>query len=329
MAIIFRLIAVAATLAALFSGQAMAYQYGYYAPHAYGSPRGYYQPYARAPYSDYYAFQRYRVQPAYTRKSASVPAPAAVASRDLHLPEMHSRQDSGYSQNELPQAAAETELEQADLNNRKQHFINELLPYIEEENRRLTRLRARVEGIIAAIENNIAVTESDQQEIISLANSYRVNGNPLQYKTARQELLRKIDLIPSSLALAQAANESAWGASRFAREANNLFGIWTYDENKGLKPRDREEGEKHLVRIFDDFGESVRYYIHTLNSHPAYEELRDIRQQLRQTDHVIDGHALAAGLEKYSAKGKMYIDLIQDLIRQNEWARLDAGDQST
>jgi Bax protein len=329
MAIIFRLFAMAATLAALFSGQAAAYQYGYYAPHAYGDPRGYYQPYARAPYPDYYAAQRYRVQPAYTRALAPVPASAGVASRDVHITEIHRHTDSGRSQNESPQVAAETMAQRPELNSKKQQFINQLLPYIEEENRRLTILRARVERTIAAIENNVAVTEAEQQHIISLANSYRVDGNPLQYKTAREELLRKIDLIPSSLALAQAANESAWGESRFAREANNLFGIWTYDENKGLKPRDREEGKKHLVRIFDNFGESVRYYMYTLNSHPAYEELRDIRQQLRQADHVIDGHALAAGLEKYSAKGDMYIDLIQDLIRQNEWARLDAGDQST
>jgi Bax protein len=215
------------------------------------------------------------------------------------------------------------------LSNKKQQFINELLPYIEQENRRLMLLRARVERIIAGIENNTALAESEQQQIIRLAKKYRVDGNPLQSDVARKELHRKIDLIPASLALAQAANESAWGKSRFAREANNLFGIWTYDQDKGLKPQDREEGKTHLVRVFDDFGESVRYYMYTLNSHPAYDKLRDIRQQLRESGLIIDGHALAAGLEKYSAKGEMYIDMIQDLIKHNEWAQLDDGDQST
>ena len=79
--------------------------------------------------------------------------------------------------------------------------------------------------------------------------------------------------------------------------------------------------------MFDDIGASVRYYMHTLNSHPAYDQLRSIRQQLRQSGQAISGHELAAGLEKYSAKGQAYIDLIRSLIRQNKWARLDTGDQ--
>jgi Bax protein len=307
----------------------MAYQYGYYAPGYNRIHRGYYEPYARAPYPGYYAAQRYRVQPASIRAITPVPAPAADVSRKAYIPETNSLTDSGHTRNEKPDVAADTMVEASGLSNKKQQFINELLPYIEQENRRLMVLRARVERIIAIIENSVPLAESEQQQIISLAKKYRVNDNPLQNESARKELLRKIDLIPASLSLAQAANESAWGKSRFAREANNLFGIWTYDETKGLKPQSREEGKTHLVRIFDDFGESVRYYMYTLNSHPAYEKLRDIRQQLRASSHVIDGHALAAGLEKYSAKGEMYIDLIQDLIRQNEWAQLDAGDQST
>jgi Bax protein len=328
---IFRLIVVAATLAVLFSGQARAYQYGYYAPSSYGIPRGYSQPYARAPYPYYYYdAQRYRAQPAYARATAPVTASATGASRNSYTPATKNQtESSSHSRNEKSDVAVDTAFDVSGLSNKKQQFINELLPYIEQENRRLMVLRTTVQRLIAGIENNAALAESEQQHIISLAKKYRVNGNPLQNDNARKELLRKIDLIPASLALAQAANESAWGESRFAREANNLFGIWTYDEGKGLKPKSREEGKTHLVRIFDGYGESVRYYMYTLNSHPAYEELRDIRQQLRVSSQVIDGHALAAGLEKYSAKGEMYIDLIQDLIKQNEWALLDAGDQST
>lgn len=76
------------------------------------------------------------------------------------------------------------------------------------------------------------------------------------------------------------------------------------------------------MRIFDNYGESVNYYMYNLNSHPAYEELRDIRRQLRASGIAIDGHKLAAGLEKYSAKGQAYINLIRSLITQNEWAQL-------
>jgi Bax protein len=226
-------------------------------------------------------------------------------------------------------SAPETVIAESGLTDRKQAFINELLPYIEQENRRLRVMRNNVEQIFARLDARVALDKYETQQISRLADKYRLNGDPLQDKNARTELLRKIDIIPASMALAQAANESAWGESRFAREANNLFGIWTYDEEKGLKPLDREEGKTHLVRIFDDFGESVSYYMHTLNSHPAYAELRDIRQQLRERNQVIDGHKLAAGLEQYSARGQQYIDLIQSLIRQNEWAQLDSGNQQT
>jgi Bax protein len=213
------------------------------------------------------------------------------------------------------------------LAGKKHEFNSTLLPYIEEENRRLIALRKRVGAMFDKIERDRALSTSEQQEISKLASQYRVKGDPLVDVTAREEVLRKIDIIPSSLALAQAANESAWGESRFAQQANNLFGIWTYDKDKGLKPKRREEGKTHLVRIFDDFGESVRYYMYTLNSHPAYQELRQIRQQLRVSGQVIEGRKLAAGLEKYSAKGQVYIDLIQSLIEQNEWVLLDTDNE--
>jgi len=210
----------------------------------------------------------------------------------------------------------------------KQVFIASLLPSIEKENRRLLVLRKAVGPLLDELDAGGSLSQREQQKIKELAKRYRVKQDPLATKAARSELLRKIDIIPLSLTLAQAANESAWGQSRFAREANNLFGIWTYDKDKGLKPGNREQGKKHLVRIFDDIGGSVRYYMHMLNSHPAYAGLRAIREDLRASGQTIEGHKLAAGLEKYSAKGQQYIDLIQSLIRQNEWVQLDSDNQS-
>lgn len=314
-------------LAVLFSTQAMAYQYGYYAPGPYSAPRGYYQPYAHAPYPFYRVSHRYPVQHAYPPQQ--VAAPAVMSEAESVHGASNSGEDISRVIDEKPVPAPKTVIAESGLTDRKQVFINALLPYIEEENRRLRVMRNNVEQIFARVDARVALDKSEKQQISRLAGKYRLNGDPLLDKEARSELLRKIDIIPPSMALAQAANESAWGESRFAREANNLFGIWTYDEEKGLKPLDREEGKTHLVRIFDDFGESVRYYMHTLNSHPAYKELRDIRQQLRESNQVIDGHVLAAGLEQYSARGQKYIDLIQSLIRQNEWVQLDSGNQQT
>jgi len=317
-------------LMTLFSGHAVAYQYGYYSPNPYGAQRAYNNPYARAP-QPYYPAYRYPPQPRHAYASARLPVQApAVNRRDVIAPE-HAAANSPSRTVEVtaetPDKSKKTVENGSVLSGKKHEFITTLLPYIQTENRRLTALRNKLSGMFSKLETGAVLTTPEQLQISKLANKYRVKGDPLVDITAREEMLRKIDIVPSSLALAQAANESAWGKSRFAQEANNLFGIWTYDQDKGLKPNKREQGKTHLVRIFDDFSESVRYYMYTLNSHPAYKELREIRQQLRASDQIIDGHRLAAGLEKYSAKGQAYIVLIQSLIKQNEWALLDTGNQ--
>lgn len=315
-----RSVLILALLLALFSGQVMAYRYGYYAPYpayAYSAPPPHYPAIARVSYP--YPVYPYPASP-----------PALSSERSSRAAGKNAALDSAAgtaSVAPVPKAAEEPVLQASGLSAKKQAFITSLLPYIEDENRRLASLRRQVVGLLDKLDRHAAISPAEQQRLGRLAKSYRVNGDPLELETARAELRRKIDIIPASLALAQAVNESAWGESRFAREANNLFGIWTYDEARGLKPLRREPGKTHLVRIFDDVGDSVRYYMHNLNSHPAYAALRDIRQQLRDANSDIDGHTLAAGLEKYSARGQRYIDLIQELIEQNEWAQLDAGNR--
>jgi len=323
----FRTILLAMVLMTLYSGHVAAYQYGYYSPNPYGAPRAYRDPYARAP-NPYYPVYRYQPQyrPAYARARPPVQVPA-VNTTKATAPEQSAIKSPPVPVEVKKGTTEQTVKSDSMLAGKKHEFISTLLPYIEEENRRLIALRKRVGAMFDKIERDRALSTSEQQEISKLASQYRVKGDPLVDVTAREEVLRKIDIIPSSLALAQAANESAWGESRFAQQANNLFGIWTYDKDKGLKPKRREEGKTHLVRIFDDFGESVRYYMYTLNSHPAYQELRQIRQQLRVSGQVIEGRKLAAGLEKYSAKGQVYIDLIQSLIEQNEWVLLDTDNE--
>jgi Bax protein len=323
-----RTILLATVLMTLCNGHAMAYQYGYYSPDPYSAPRAYRNPYARAPYP-YYPVYRYQAQsrPAYARPPVQVPAMNATRVITAEQGTAKSPSVSVDVKTVTSEKAEKTVKHDSMSTGKKQEFMTTLLPYIEKENRRLITLRKRVSAMFDKLETDQALSTSEQQQVSKLAKKYRVKGDPLLDLTAREELLRKIDIIPSSLALAQAANESAWGKSRFAQQANNLFGIWTYDQDKGLKPKRREEGKNHLVRIFDDFGESVRYYMYTLNSHPAYQELRQIRQQLRVSKQVIEGPKLAAGLEKYSAKGQAYIELIQGLIEQNEWALLDTDNQ--
>lgn len=206
---------------------------------------------------------------------------------------------------------------------RKQRFLDILTPLVLLENERLATLRQEAAALVQRLEDGLTLTAADERRLRDLAERYRVDGDPLDDPAARADLLARIDTIPVSLALAQAANESAWGSSRFAREARNLFGIWTYDESKGIVPKRRSAGKKHLVRRFDSLGDSVRYYMHTLNSHPAYAELRERRARLRAKGEEPSGMALSDGLEKYSAKGREYVRMIKDMIEDNRLGALE------
>jgi Bax protein len=210
-----------------------------------------------------------------------------------------------------------------DAKNRKSQFVKQLVPIIQKENKRLVTVRYRIINTFILLNRGYQLKPQDEQWLKTLAEKYKVKGDIMTDINSRVELLDKVDIIPVSLALAQAANESAWGQSRFSREANNLFGIWTFDKNKGLKPKDRDEEKKHFVRKFKHIDESIQYYMLTLNSHSAYRKMRSIRQQLRNNEQPITGEAMAKGLEKYSEKGTEYVELIQKLIHQNDWEQLD------
>ncbi|RBW48292.1 glucosaminidase domain-containing protein [Marinobacter sp. F3R11] len=131
-------------------------------------------------------------------------------------------------------------------------------------------------------------------------------------------LLRKrLDIIPPSLILAQAANESAWGTSRFARHGNNLFGQWCFSKGCGLVPQSRVDGASHEVASFASPYHSVRAYIQNLNRHASYQGLRDTRLDDREAGTPLSGLALARGLISYSERGEEYVNEIRSMIRYN------------
>jgi Bax protein len=135
-----------------------------------------------------------------------------------------------------------------------------------------------------------------------------------------QEMLSRVDEVPLELAMAQAANESAWGRSRFAREANNLFGQWCFVPGCGLVPRNRPEGSVYEVRSFDSIQGSVSAYMHNLNTGSSYQALRALRSDKRSRQEYVTGHDLAPGLMRYSSRGQAYVDEIKKMMRVNqEW----------
>jgi len=204
---------------------------------------------------------------------------------------------------------------------KKSRFFARIVPIVRAENSEISRERERMVALFERVESERSVASSDRDWLQRLAKRYRVKGNPLELESARSELVLKVDTIPVELALAQAANESAWGESRFAKEALNLFGVWTYDPTKGLVPKQRSEGKQHLVRKYESFDESIRHYLNLLNSHSAYAPLREIRAEHRAEGREPAGLVLAEGLERYSAKGKRYVEIIRSIISSNELER--------
>jgi len=206
---------------------------------------------------------------------------------------------------------------------KKAQFFERLIPLIEQENEQTLQVRASILQMRVQLEQGETLTEQQQQILQRLTKRYRLRGATTTELTRINQLLVRIDMLPPSLALAQAANESAWGESRFAREANNLYGQWCFTAGCGLIPRHRPEGMTHEVASYPSWQASVSAYFLNVNSHPAYQPLRDIRQQRRQQNLVLSGELLAAGLEKYSARGAIYVDSLQRIIRVNDLTRLD------
>jgi len=204
-----------------------------------------------------------------------------------------------------------------DVRLKKQMFFDYIEPYVDAVNKDIIRQRERVLMIRSALRAGEALTDSDHRYISTLAEQYELEAEDYTSSEFINVLLRRVDKIPASLALAQAANESAWGTSRFAQDGNNFFGQWCYTDGCGIVPSRRREGTSHEVRRYENVRDSVEAYIHNLNTFPSYQMLRRIRQQLRRQERPVDGISLADGLESYSSRGHDYIDEVQRMIFSN------------
>ena len=210
------------------------------------------------------------------------------------------------------------------VNRRKTLFISGVLPLILLANAEITADRARLRLIIAKGDANAQGRAwlDDQAARYGLAAEKQDTPPPVRLA---QRLLRHVDTVPVSLALAQAAAESGWGRSRFAHDGNALYGQWTMSEGHGLVPQRRDAGKKHLVRQFGSLLDSVRAYMRNLNSHPAYRTFRDARATARGRGQALDGAELAHHLEAYSERGTVYIDELRAIMRVNRLGRFDGA----
>ena len=201
-----------------------------------------------------------------------------------------------------------------DTDERKQAFFAYLLPAIEHRNA-VNRERALILGGIALrLEQDMPLTRPHQEFLASMRRYYKV-PDTLSNGEALPILERRLGPLPASLVLAQAAIESGWGRSRFARDANNLFGQWCYTAGCGLVPRNRRAGATHEVRAFESIEAAIDAYYRNLNTNPVYKPVRDLRLAAAE---LPSGLELAAGLERYSELGDAYIEKVRRFIRSND-----------
>jgi len=174
-----------------------------------------------------------------------------------------------------------------------------------------------VEFITSQLSLGEPLNEAQIKQMKQLVQQYRVSkrATPLQQA---HELSARVDVIPSSLVLVQAANESAWGTSRFARIGLNFFGIWCYKPGCGMVPRSRNEGAKHEVEAFGSVDEAVTRYLHNINTNSAYSVFRTIRKQLREQNQPLIPEILATGLLPYSERGTDYVLELTEMLRHNQ-----------
>ncbi len=198
---------------------------------------------------------------------------------------------------------------------RKKLFIKIVLPLIIEENLKIRFDRKKLFEIL----NKNNTSSRDKAWFELKFKQYGIKNNDLA------KLKIRMDEIPVSLAIAQAAKETGWGSSRFAQEGNALFGQWTWS-GEGIKPLEVEKDKKHKVAKFKILKASVRAYQRNLNTHPSYKEFRIERAIQRDNDEKLDSLKLVNFLEKYAETGKEYTEVLKKIINQNSLTDFDDVD---
>ena len=199
-----------------------------------------------------------------------------------------------------------------DTKKKRELFIKIILPLILYENEKITEDRKKLFQILSKNFN----TSGERVWIKRRFREYKIDDQDLS------KLKMRMDIIPVSIALAQAANESGWGTSRFALEGNALFGQWTWSK-KGITPENQDKDKSHRVLQFQILKASVKAYKNNLNTHNAYKEFREARAQIRQEGKKINGLDLTKYLERYASIGEKYVKILESIIIKNSLTDFD------
>jgi Bax protein len=195
---------------------------------------------------------------------------------------------------------------------RKDFFIQIILPLVIDENNSIKLDRMKLFSVLNKSKN----TKTEQEWLNMKFKQYGVVNKDLSTLKVR------MDEVPVSMAIAQAAKETGWGTSRFAQEGNALFGQWTWNGD-GIKPSDAEDDSTHKVMRFKVLQASVKAYQRNLNTHSSYKDFRSARAELRDEGKKLDSMILSEYLDKYAETGKEYVKTLQQIIRQNNLTDFD------
>ena len=233
----------------------------------------------------------------------------------------------------LPEITIETELTPItvfpdfasiqDVDVKKQQFFDYLEDYVIAQNESISEIREELQSFADIANSGVGFSNREREWILELADYYRIETADKTDREIANELMLRVDEIPVSLVLAQAANESAWGTSRFALEGNNIFGQWCFEEGCGIIPNRRRSGATHEVKRFDSISESISGYFQNINTHHSYRYLRELRAEMRESEDELDSLLLASGLGRYSERGDHYVDEVQNIILQNDLLERD------
>ena len=210
------------------------------------------------------------------------------------------------------------------VENKKRLFFRTLAPLILRANELIMVDRNRLSDIRSSQKKSTAITEEDRSWILKLAKIYKVDAKEGQVtSTLIEALWKKVDIVPVSLALAQAAEESGWGTSRFAALGNAVYGQWTWGSNAITPEKQRKELGNYGIASFETLQQSICAYMINLNTHNAYTSLREKRAELTIKSEKITGHMLAGQLTKYSERGEEYVKSLRSLMDYNRLSPTD------
>lgn len=209
------------------------------------------------------------------------------------------------------------------LTAKKRRFVTILSSAIEHQNQQILAQRQQLLEIFSRVVGGAGLSAADMATVTAIATEYDLKIETALNENTWTELFHRVDAIPPSLVLSQAAKESGWGTSRLARQNNNYFGERCFARGCGVVPPQRQPGTTHEIADFDSVEASVGSYFHNINTHSAYAALRKLRMQLRLEARPLEGALLADGLHRYSTLGVSYIRDVKSLIRSNKLDQLD------